>query len=676
MARRFILKRSLSLVHILAIVIMLSVSIWNFAVYFNGIRGKTAEQIELQKTKVEMTLVYLPKFFERGFEDVAIDYIEAGKVSNYFDFFVLKKNGRVLINSSNLENLDTKYIKEGALNQEIKTPGLTIYVSKKTMEPYEVTLGYFPANNDIFTKENVMKVLQANVLDSLVFFAAIVLLGMKGFFKQTNLILSGRREELEKLNPTTVEGKLLKNLFLHASSLTKKGIDLEIPDGIEVELTRGTVVGTTFSAGIIRIDLNSYTALCEKFGAGTMDSLLSPIFTEFREIAQRYNFYEVADGGDERVFYSRNEGGDITNRALSAIRGMFDIGKKHSPEYFEKFGFELNFKASFANGNLSLKKEDGKNKLKGDAYTYSQRCIEIFKDRKEKNYIVSLPVKDLKGAEWMAEILLEEQHNLKGLGSQNIAFISEHQSEPSEPSQFKYYLSNNDLTKQFKKLLKSWNTDHFWALYNSLKYFKSYLKDGEHKQLLFSLFHSNQSANNQVANSESENILSANLGDDIVASLLMMVPKLTLRADLNESELQILKSFLTAKGTRVKANALESLGELGVFASESKGFLKSSDSRSRANALVIVGKNEIGHDLQVNLKELLASKIDQDVLSGLYAIERLFQHHENQDLTLFKTATFFSEIFREVVRLKEDHQSSEVKKKTTVLFDTYKMHFT
>lgn len=659
MAGRFFWKRSLSLIHVLAIVIMLSVSVWNFAVYFNAIRGKTQDQIDLQKNKIEITLLYLPKFFERGFEDVAIDYIESGKANNYFDFFVVKKNGKDLINSLNLDNLDTRYIKEGILNQEIKTPDITIYVSKKTIGSYEVTMGYFPANNNIFTKDNVLKVLQANLIDSIVFFAAIVLLGMKGFFKQTNLILSGRREELEHFNPTTVEGKLLKNLFLHASSLTKKGIDLEIPDGIETELSRGTIVGATFRAGIIRIDLNSYTALCEKYGAGTVDSLLSPVFTEFREIAQRYAFYEVADGGDERVFYSRSDDEELTNRALSAIRGMFEIGKKHSPIYFEKFGFALNFKSSFAIGHLSLKKEDGKHKIKGDAYTYSQRCIEIFKGREEKSYIIALPSKDFTGSEWMAAKCLHEQYDLKGLGTQTVVFISELQNEPSELIQFKYHLSNSEVTVQLKKLLSSWNVDQFWAIYNSLKLFKSHLKDPEHGKIIISLLRSDEIST---------------LDENIVASILMMIPKLMQAQDIDEPSLQTIKSFLVSKSSRISANALESLGGLGIFASESRDFLKSSDSRSRANALVIYGKNEIGSDVLANLKELLVSKKDQDVLSGLYATEQLFSHHESHNLTVFKTAAFFSEIFREIVNLKK-HHSPVIKEKTEVIFDSYKMHF-
>lgn len=660
MLKRLFAGRTISLVYILLIVVLVSVNFWNFIVYYNTTKNKTAVQIEFQRNKTEITLSVLESFFEKKQIQLAFDFLDAGKALSYFDFFDVRLDGQSINRSSNYRISDSSVFPEEARHVQVQAEGLFYYVSKKRFGPYELIVGYLPANENILSPSKVLEILKDNVKDTVVFFLCIFMIVFREYFNQIKYMRAGRRDKLEKLNPISTEGKFFKELFIHASNLTQKQISLEVPDGIEIELARGAKDGDSFRGGMIRIDLNRYTILCEKHGESIIDALLSPVFSEFREVAQRYGFYEAADEGDERVFYHRSEDqAETARRGLSVIRSMFETGKKHALSIQNQHHIDFVFKASFAFDNLMLTKEDGKFKIKGRAFSVSKRGIGLFKELAEnkKHFAIAARKADVGDAMELAQAHSTEVLELNGFGTHEILFIKTLRPLPKDFSEYRYFLSNEDIDRRLKNLITNWNPEHFWSLFNALKDVKIILKDSTHTQLLLDLL----------------KFIEENAGsDEILASVLMLVPKLVRAEDLDARALSFVKSFLGAENSRIKANALEVLGALDIFADEAREYMNAENNRVRANALIIVGKKDVGADLLRHTRHLLNSDNEIHVLSGLYVIDNLFAFHSRHDLTLFKTAAFFSDAMEELKKL-SSVKSERVRGRSDQILNLYRL---
>lgn len=624
---------------LLIIVLMITMSSWNLFTYYKDVRGKSTENIEFQQRMIDTSLSHIESLLSTNQLDAALILIDANYSSNFFDFFIIQKNGKPLTESSNIGSVDLGAIPENAHNFGIKTPGNTFYFYRKIVPPYDVVLGYFPADTSKLSWEEILRILSHNIQDTVLLFLAITGFVLREYFRQIKMIKHGKREDFEAMNPLTKEGKLIKDLFIHASNLTRQKIELEVPDGVEVELSRGTKDRTIFRGGIIRVDLNQYSNLCKERGQALVDSLLSPVFSDFREVAQRYGFYEVADEGDERVFYLRSENHEEATRlGLSVIRGMFELGQAHSALLKAQYGLEFKFKAAYAYDDLLFVKEDGKYKLKGNAHIISKRCIGTFKQRVEKEYVIAVPQKDFVGCEFLCKTYSTENFDLQGVGSLEIVFIPGLVATPGTLGQVKYFCSNDDISNQLDKLQKQWSEDSFWALYKSLKDLKIIIKRTEHRTAVLNLL---------------KEAKSRGAGPEIVASLIMLLPKLISVVELNVEIVDSLKGFMKAENPRVRANALEALGELKSAAEDARNMLSAQDNRTRANALLILGKTEMNADVEKSLRKFLKSDNENDVLSGLFVVDKLFAYHSHRDLTFFRTSSFFKDLYQEVLKLKQ-----------------------
>ncbi len=618
---------------------MITMSSWNLFNYYKDVRGKSAENMEFQQRMIDASLGHLQKLFEQGQEEAALTLIDANYSSNFFDFFVVLKKGQPLTESSNIGTFDINSIPANARNYEIKTATNTFYLYREKAGAYDYVLGYFPADTSKLSMAEIWRILSHNIQDTAILFFAITGLVLREYFRQIRMIKQGRREDFEKMNPLTSEGKLLKDLFLHASNLTRQKIELEVPDGVEIELGRGTKDRTTFHGAIIRIDLNQYSKLCQELGQVKVDSMLSPIFSEFREVAQRYGFYEVADEGDERVFYLRSEDpAESVRLGISVIRGMFEIGKEHAKSLKTEYGVDFKFKAAYSYDDLLFIKEDGKYKLKGNAHIISKRCIGTFKERNLKEYIVALPQKDFEGSDFLCATFEVEEFDLQGLGLKKIVFIADLKKTSFDADKVKYFLSNEEISIQLEALNSNWSENHFWVFYKALKDVKLINKSKTHSQSTLELL--------KKATSRTES-------PEIVASLIMLILKLTpTTEDIANVEIA-LRDYLKFENARVRANTLEALGELKESQEDARKMLSANDNRTRANALLILGKAEMNSEVEKNLRRFLRSESENEILSGLYVVDKLFSYYSRKDLTFFRTTSFFKDLYLEVRKLQQ-----------------------
>lgn len=635
---------------------MITMSSWNLFNYYKDVRGKSTENMEFQQRMIDASLGHLQKLFEQGQEEAALTLIDANYSSNFFDFFVVLKKGQPLTESSNIGTFDLNSIPANARNYEIKTAANTFYLYREKAGAYDYVLGYFPADTSKLSMAEIWRILSHNVQDTAILFFAITGLVLREYFRQIRMIKHGRREDFEKMNPLTSEGKLLKDLFMHASNLTRQKIELEVPDGVEIELARGTKDRTTFRGAIVRIDLNQYSKLCQELGQVKVDSMLSPIFSEFREVAQRYGFYEVADEGDERVFYLRSEDPIESARlGVSVIRGMFEIGKEHTKSLKTEHDVDFKFKAAYTYDDLLFIKEDGKYKLKGNAHIISKRCIGTFKERSLKEYIIALPQKDFEGSEFLCDTPEVAEFDLQGLGVKKVVFIHDLKMTPFDADKVKYFLSNEEISIQLEALKSHWSENHFWVFYKALKDVKLINKSKTHSQTSLELL--------KKATSRAES-------PEVVASLIMLILKLTPATEDIANVEVALREYLNSENARVRANALEALGELKESQEDARKMLSANDNRTRANALLILGKVEMNSEVEKNLRKFLRSESENEILSGLYVVDKLFSYHSRKDLTFFRTTSFFKDLYLEVRKLRQS-SSTKVQSKVALIHEIH-----
>jgi hypothetical protein len=266
---------------------------------------------------------------------------------------------------------------------------------------------------------------------------------------------------------------------------------------------------------------------------------------------------------------------------------------------------------------------------------------------------------DLQSADKLGIAVAEETHMLKGIGEQKISYFDQFKETPSDNTQIAMFISNSEITAQLQQLLTGWNSERFWALYEALKGITLHSKDPEHGRLIIEHM---KKAKARV------------FEERVMASLIMLVPRLTKKEFLSKESALFLKEFLLSENLRISANTLEALGEIGLFDKSAKSFFKSEDNRTRANAILVFGKNEIDSEISKHLNEMLISENSLNVASGLYATEKLFGYYLEQDLTFFKTADFFRNIFVRVDALRA-HSSTSINNKANIIYSDYSPYF-
>jgi hypothetical protein len=191
---------------------------------------------------------------------------------------------------------------------------------------------------------------------------------------------------------------------------------------------------------------------------------------------------------------------------------------------------------------------------------------------------------------------------------------------------------------QLLGLHKNWDEKSFWSLYQTLKDLKIIIRLPEHTQAVLVLL--KEAEPRQAA-------------PEVIASLIMLVPKLTPVTDANKEVAVLLRNFMKSGNPRIRANALEALGELKAAVEDARQMLSAEDNRTKANAVLILGKQEMNSEVEKNLRKFLRSGNENEILSGLFVVDKLFAYHSRRDLTFFKTSSYFKDLFTEVIKLKQ-----------------------
>lgn len=656
------IKKTFSLKEAIVFSIILSVTLINFFSYYRDMKGKTEENIEFQKKKIEDTLFNIE--LKLSDENDVIDAISGGVGFSFYDFFVIKKNHKIIASSpeSKLPNLES--VPVNAEHFLVQTGNLKSYISKKLYTPYEFTLGYYDTHIEVFTPESIKNILIDNIFDILILSLVFIYITLKDHLKIIKLIRQGKGKEINEIKSSITDLQIFKDLYIYSNELTRKHLDYTIPDAVENELALGSKESDNFMGSLFRIDLNSYTKLSTTYGNLIIDELLKPILIEFKDIAQRYKHYEILDEGDGRGYFHKSYDKEYSSKlTASTIRGMFEISKKYNKHIQAKIGEDFIFKAGISFDEARLTKEEQKFMIRGSAFYNSARTIGIFKDeklQKKKKYYISAISKYFSFPNNLINSYEIIKLNLDGIGNEELIIFDQFKTEPERIEDLEFYLSNEDLKKTLNKLINKFDIEFFWAFQKSIKDLKIYIFDLEHTNQIFSLL---------------ELYKTLNPPDEVIAATLMMIIKFVEPGSLNQEKIKILNQYLKSNNPRIISNTMEVLNYLNVFTIEAISFLNHENNRIRANAQVILGKNQLSSELNSSIHSLLNSTENENyLLSGIYALDELFSFYLNSNFTIFKTADFFKQFMSEVKSF-DKIENIKIKDRVLTFISKYEMYF-
>lgn len=159
--------------------------------------------------------------------------------------------------------------------------------------------------------------------------------------------------------------------------------------------------------------------------------------------------------------------------------------------------------------------------------------------------------------------------------------------------------------------------------------------------------------------------------DKMLPSLLLISGILLDPKNISIDEINILRSFLENSNQRVKDNTIEALGQLQQNEDLKELEKIANDGRTLANIYIALGKIELEEFIVKGLTRLLNDNDENKILSGLYAVELIFEHFRTSDKISFSTNINFKEIFNNLKQL-ENNSLASVNKKASDLVLKFK----
>ena len=157
MKKVFSNKKTVSLVNLIIYTVSFSAIFSNFSTYYYDNVSKTSKNIEFQKNQIEYSLYFISTIVEN--ESFLKNVIVAGKFFSFYDFYEIKKNGIIVLSPPEEKTPGTSEFKIGSKHMEVSCGSTKCFGTKKIIGNYEITLGYFLSNREIFTFSAIIQIL-------------------------------------------------------------------------------------------------------------------------------------------------------------------------------------------------------------------------------------------------------------------------------------------------------------------------------------------------------------------------------------------------------------------------------------------------------------------------------------------------------------------------------------
>lgn len=564
-----------------------------------------------------------------------MEMLDKARQMKQFDFFLLKKGDQVITfgnQTRNLASIDQNYTDYGALLDDGKALFRTIKI-----EDYSLTIGSHKALAPRFFAQLDSRkwILLSDIVGVGLLVLLIALFSLKDIRKLSFALEQGDRAELRGISSFSREGQALLSttVGLHESQENLKSenyvISKTIGPAILDELKQNNKAPYTFSATLVRVDLNGYTQLFLEKNVDYITKVLNIYFQKAHDIIERYHGKVYQYVGDEIVFLIKdNKLYNSQLMAMSAIRSLFQEAQNIENSLSKSEGHSFKLKASFSHGDLRFIKLDEGFAYSGLPLIESVRMLGAVKEKNENTLIFFS--QDLEHVHEFCEPKEEISMVFKGFANeakliqvQKMHSISQILSSQNKIEDIIYFRSNIELAELFSHMEKLFQLQNGLALQNILKNLKGLMT----KDISPELIESYKSLL-KVSLQNSQKTESLNQS---AASIIMLAVQIIQKEKFDDDLKTILMSAMSINENRIRANALEVLGHYFPDQDIYSEYLKLTPNRILANALYIEGKKKMKRYIRNRLEEMLASPDEHLVASSIWVIGELSQYYYTKD---------------------------------------------
>lgn len=478
-------------------------------------------------------------------------------------------------------------------------------------------------------------------------FDIFLITGMLGFLSWLLLkdilslskILSGKDRQLDGIKSVSKEGAVLlhatKTLDRENHHLTEKNsvLSAALTPAIVAEIQSGQEVPYSFESTLARVDLNGYTQMFLKYNDGSITELLNKYFIQAREIIERYDGLIYQYVGDEIVFHFKGEREQSVRKALSCIRGLFEVAEQIEESLVSENDQCFKLKASLVFDHLRFCQLDTGYSLSGVAMIESNRLLSHIDD-KSQNHLAFFD-KEYEHLKDLCLISKKREAHLKGFSeASTISIVNQftsvtHLKFNRNWDDCVYFKTNRDIEFFLKWMTEALTAEDeilFSNLFNHLKQIKVF---NPSQRILDEFDKLLQAASHASAQKFGE--------DKYLSSVISLSLALIPSSMARPSFINTLEKSLKHRDNRVQANAIIVLGEWCQDLEFLESYIRSENNRVSADALYVTGKRELSMDLYRRLRDYAHSENPLFRASALWVVRQLLVHYKSIDPVYFAT---------------------------------------
>ena len=556
---------------------------------------------------------------------------------NYFDFYLLKKNGQVISfanGGGSVAGIDRDYVP----NQMVQSPSAT-YLSVRSGE-YTLTIGLnsrtgaylsflFRENRGRLAAEILLVVLMA-VAIAFYYFRDIrqLVLGLRTRGRRG---LAGSAGSLE----AEVMRRGLESYERSVSQLRARQTQLsrQVSGSIRTELDSGKTPPYDFRCVMVRTDINQYSTIISTHPVGEFMEVINEFFTRASRAVEHYRGFVTEFVGDEIIYYFKEE--DHANAAavaVAAIRDLNRIAEELHARTIVRNGYPFRVKSAAACGSLHFGHQVDRFALSGGVFVETVRILSEVEEKEENS--VYLPARLASRLEAVATTRARKVVKLRGIPGdthlhrvEGLATLAS--SLGQGPEGLVYFRNAEDVA-------------------TALQWLEAGLREGTQKpEVLLSA--ANQLRENPLpysATSVREAYIAFLTATQASPHFKLLGVALTMGArllsrDLYEPRLRdAFRECLSHSDPRVAANAVEAFTHFDP-GSRDKMFTELArhpNNRVLANALIKTGMVELSREVVRELTRMLQSGQPLLEASGAFALGELTRYYLVHDPVFFETS--------------------------------------
>ena len=397
---------------------------------------------------------------------------------------------------------------------------------------------------------------------------------------------------------------------------------------------------------LIRTDINGFSKIFQLHDVREpFQKIINAYFRDLTALLARYHGQIHEFLGDEAVYIFKDKKSvNIVSAAIACIHNIHELADRYNELSEKEIGHPFRVKSSLSKGKIRYGEIVDKVGFSGIPFIESNRLLNHINDKSQNSLVFKTDV-----AQMAQLVCTTKNHRTVEVKSFNqpveicdydqpIAVRTYLQSDAKQMEEaLIFYRSDADIQQILAFLARSWLQLPAEQVKAVLKVFEQYQANSQDSgvyQAYCQLLESVLLETIEAPQKEKAEILSS-----IITKAKNILDRTTYSIELRD----LLEECLVINDRRVISNALEVLTQFDSSASSSslKAIRMADDNRVSASLVVLDYVRQERRGARQRLRQMLKSKNELYIASGLYALGELAEYSRRQDKAAFATNEFF-----------------------------------